>query len=207
MIKAKLQRLDTNINKMYLFFDTETTGLPRNWKAPVTDLANWPRMVQIAWIYSDQEGNLIESADFIIKPDGYTIPIGASNVHGISTERAIAEGKDLRTVLSTFNELVGEAKFLVGHNISFDDKIVGAELLRTNIQSDFNRKNKICTMMSSTEYCQIPGHYGYKWPKLTELHVKLFGEGFDEAHDAAVDIHATEKCFWELRRLGVIQES
>jgi len=31
--------------KMYLFFDTETTGLPRNWKAPVTDLDNWPRMV------------------------------------------------------------------------------------------------------------------------------------------------------------------
>ena len=42
----------------YLFFDTETTGLPRNWSAPVSDLNNWPRLVQIAWIfYKDGEKN------------------------------------------------------------------------------------------------------------------------------------------------------
>jgi DNA polymerase III subunit epsilon len=59
-------------------------------------------------------------------------------------------------------------------------------------------------MLSSTEYCRIPGPYGFKWPKLTELHLKLFGEGFDEAHNAAVDINATEKCFWEMKARGVI---
>ena len=32
---------------MYLIFDTETTGLPKNWKAPLTDFDNWPRMVQL----------------------------------------------------------------------------------------------------------------------------------------------------------------
>lgn len=189
---------------MYLFFDTETTGLPRNWKAPVTDLDNWPRLVQIAWVLSDDEGSQIESADFIIKPDGFTIPAAASGVHGISTQKALDEGQDLYTVLSTFNELVSEAKFLVAHNISFDEKIIGAELLRTSIQSDFNHKKRICTMLSATDFCQIPGRYGFKWPKLTELHMKLFGEGFDEAHDAAVDINATEKCFWEMRKLGAI---
>ena len=189
---------------MYLFFDTETTGLPRNLKAPVTDLANWPRMVQIAWILSDEESNQIESADFIIKPDGYSIPVEASSVHGIYTARAIEEGKELFDVLSTFSELVRESEFLVAHNISFDEKIIGAELLRASIQSDFNNKKRICTMMSSTDFCQIPGRYGFKLPKLTELHMKLFGEGFDEAHDAAIDINATEKCFWEMRKLGAI---
>jgi DNA polymerase III subunit epsilon len=189
---------------MYLFFDTETTGLPANWKAPVTDLSNWPRMVQIAWIFSDDEGNRLESADFIVKPEGYTIPSGAARVHGITTERAIQEGKKLHDVLSTFNDLVGEAKFLIAHNISFDEKIIGAEFLRSGIQSDFGRKKMICTMLSSTEYCRIPGPYGFKWPKLTELHLKLFGEGFDEAHNAAVDINATEKCFWEMKARGVI---
>ncbi|MBA7614616.1 DNA polymerase III PolC-type [subsurface metagenome] len=189
---------------MYLFFDTETTGLPRNWKAPVTDLNNWPRMIQIAWILSDNKGNRVESNDFIIKPENYKIPFEVSKVHGITTEKAINEGQDLETVLKAFNELIGQVDYIVAHNIRFDEKILGAELLRKGINSDFGRKRKLCTMQASTNYCKISGPYGYKWPKLSELHIKLFGEDFDEAHDASVDINATEKCFWELRRIGVI---
>ena len=63
---------------MYLFFDTETTGLPRNWKAPVTDLNNWPRLVQLAYLLYDNKGNKISGGDFIIKPNGFTIPTDAS---------------------------------------------------------------------------------------------------------------------------------
>ena len=189
---------------MYLFFDTETTGLPRNWKAPVTDLNNWPRMIQIAWILCDNKGNRIETADFIIKPENFIIPRDAARVHGISTEKAIAEGVELEKVLIQFNELVEEADFIVAHNISFDEKIVGAELLRKNIRSSFTRKRKLCTMHASTDYCKLPGPYGYKWPKLSELYIKLFGEDFDEAHDASVDINATEKCFWKMKEIGLI---
>ena len=189
---------------MYLFFDTETTGLPRNWKAPVTDLNNWPRMIQIAWILSDNTGNRIESDDFIIKPESFKIPLDASRIHGISTERAISEGEELEKVLVKFSNLVEQADFIVAHNISFDEKIVGAEFLRKDIRSDFLKKRKLCTMQASTDYCKLPGRYGYKWPKLSELHIKLFGEDFDEAHDASVDINATEKCFWEMRKIGII---
>lgn len=53
---------------MYLFFDTETTGLPQNYKAPVTNLNNWPRMVQIAWLQYDKDGNRISANNSIIKP-------------------------------------------------------------------------------------------------------------------------------------------
>ncbi|NOX46516.1 MAG: 3'-5' exonuclease [Chlorobi bacterium] len=189
---------------MYLFFDTETTGLPRNWKAPVTDLNNWPRMVQIAWILCDDNGNRIESADFIIKPENYTIPVAAARVHGISTKRAMKEGEDLKRILDRFNELVKEADFIVAHNISFDEKILGAELLRKDVKSNFNKKKKLCTMQASTKYCKLRGPYGYKWPKLSELHIKLFGEDFEDAHDASADINATEKCFWEMRSIGLI---
>ena len=59
-------------------------------------------------------------------------------------------------------------------------------------------------MKSSTDYCRIPGYYGYKWPKLSELHIKLFGEDFDEAHYISVYINATEKCFWEMKKIGII---
>jgi len=189
---------------MYLFFDTETTGLPRNYKAPVTDLNNWPRMIQIAWKFFDKDGNELDSADYIIKPENFTIPAAASRVHGISTERAINEGVDLVFVLEKFNELIEEANYIVAHNISFDEKILGAELLRKGIESSFETTPKLCTMKSSTDYCRIPGPYGYKWPKLSELHIKLFGEDFEDAHDASVDINATAKCFWEMRKIGVI---
>ena len=189
---------------MYLFFDTETTGLPKNWKAPVTDLNNWPRMIQIAWILCDDKGTRIETDDYIIKPENFIIPAAAAKVHGISTEQAIAEGVDLEKVLNQFNSLVEKADFIVAHNISFDEKILGAELLRKNIRSEFEGKRKLCTMHASTDYCKIPGMYGYKWPKLSELHIKLFGKDFDEAHDASVDINATEKCFWEMRKIGII---
>lgn len=189
---------------MYLFFDTETTGLPKNWKAPVTDLNNWPRMVQVAWILCDTDGNRIESYDCIIRPENFSIPAAASSVHGISTERAMSEGENLGEMLGRFNELVGKADFMVAHNIGFDEKIIQAELLRKRIPSDFERKPKLCTMHASTKYCRLPGRYGYKWPKLSELHIKLFGVDFDEAHDAAADINATEKCFWELRKRGLI---
>lgn len=189
---------------MYLFFDTETTGLPRNWKAPVSDLNNWPRLVQLAYLYYDNNGNKISGGDFIIKPEGFIIPPDASRIHGISTERAQREGQSLNTVLQHFNSLIEQAKYLVAHNMAFDEKIVGAELLRNGMRNSIQAKNKICTMERTTDFCAIDGPYGYKWPKLSELHYKLFRTGFEEAHNAAVDITATAKCFWELKRLGKI---
>ena len=189
---------------MYLFFDTETTGLPKKYNAPVTDLNNWPRMIQVAWILSDSNGNRIEANDFIIKPENFIIPIEATKVHRISTEKAINEGSNLEEVLKKFNKLIDQADFIVAHNISFDEKIIGAEFLRKGIQTEFENKRKLCTMHASTDYCKLPGPYGYKWPKLSELHIKLFGENFEEAHDASADIGATEKCFWEMKKIGII---
>ena len=189
---------------MYLFFDTETTGLPLNWKAPVSDLNNWPRLVQLAWLHYDKDGNKIGGNNFIIKPAGFTIPPDASRIHGISTESALSEGVDLQIVLNEFHDLVSQTSFLVAHNMSFDEKIVGAELLRNKMTNSIAKKNKICTMEKSTNFCKLNGPYGYKWPKLSELHFKLFGTGFEEAHNASVDINATAKCFWQLRKLGIL---
>ncbi len=189
---------------MYLFFDTETTGVPRNWKAPVTDLNNWPRLVQLAYLLYDDNGNKISQGDHIVRPDGFIIPSDASRIHGISTEKAQKEGFAIQSVLQEFQSVINQADFLVAHNMSFDEKIVGAEFLRNKMADGTATKRKICTMLSTTNYCQLEGPYGYKWPKLSELHYKLFRTGFKEAHNASVDIHATARCFWELKRLGKI---
>lgn len=192
---------------MYLFFDTETVGLPRNWKAPVTDLNNWPRLVQLAYLVYDENGNLLASKNSIIRPDGFTIPKDASDIHGITTEIAMARGIPVISVLSEFQSHLTNCTHLIAHNISFDENIVGAEFLRSNMPNTIPKKKKICTMQASTDFCRITGRYGYKWPTLSELHYKLFREGFDEAHNAAVDIQITAKCFWELMKLGVLKSA
>ena len=189
---------------MYLFFDTETTGLPQNWKAPVSDLRNWPRMVQLAFLLYDKNGNKIAGGDYIIKPAGFTIPADVSRIHGITHERAMEEGKPLAAVLDDFQSYIEESEYLVAHNMSFDEKIVGAEFLRNKKPDHTASRKKICTMLGSVNYCAIRGPYGNKWPKMSELHYKLFNTGFEEAHNAAYDISATARCFWELKRLGII---
>lgn len=189
---------------MILFFDTETSGLPQDYDAPTSDTSNWPRLVQIAWLMYTDDGELTEEKSYFIYPEGFNIPDEVSRVHGITTEKAREKGKNLEKVLLQFAKRIEESDLLVAHNIEFDEKIIGAEFYRKHIQSKLFDKPKLCTMESSTDYCAIPRKYGYKWPKLSELHYKLFGEYFEEQHDAGADIQATAKSFWELKKRGII---
>ncbi len=191
---------------MFLIFDTETTGLPRDYKAPLTDFDNWPRMVQIAWQLHDEKGNLLNSNSIIIQPDGYTIPYNATQIHGISNERAHEEGKNLKDVLQEFIAIVQQATYLCGHNIEFDINIIGSELLRCGFENILANKAFIDTKNDqTTEYCAIPGGKGgkFKWPTLTELYKKLFNDTFEEAHNAAFDVLATGKVFFEIIKQGI----
>jgi DNA polymerase-3 subunit epsilon len=189
---------------MVLFFDTETTGLPKDWNAPVSDTNNWPRLVQLAWLEFDNEGNPINNGNHIIKPEGYIIPAEATDIHGITNEKANKTGEKLHDVLHDFSQRIKDADYIVAHNMDFDEKILGAELVRSGISSSLFSKNRICTMKTTVNYCAIPGNYGYKWPKLSELHYKIFGVGFEEAHDASIDVKATARCFWELKKQKVL---
>ena len=190
---------------MYLIFDTETTGLPQNYSAPLTDFDNWPRCVQLAWQIHDETGKLISSGDHIVKPDGFTIPFNSEKVHGISTERANREGIPLEEVMDAFSEDLEKCTFVIGHNLEFDLNIMGSEYLRMGRINPLSEKIHIDTKDKSTEFCAIPGGRGrYKWPTLAELHEKLFQVGFEEAHNAAADVDATARAFLELVRIGVI---
>lgn len=193
---------------MYLVFDTETTGLPKNFRAPLSDFSNWPRMVQIAWAIFDADGNNWLKKSYVIYPDGYIIPDEVAKIHRVTQERAMKEGLPIKKVLAEFIQDVSRVEFLVGHNIEFDNNIVGSEILRQGMESElpvFIESANICTMKSSTDFCQIPnGRGGYKWPNLSELHQRLFQVDFSEAHDALVDVLACAKCFFELKRKSVV---
>jgi len=191
---------------MYLIFDTETTGLPKNFKAPITDTDNWPRCVQIAWQLHDELGNLIDHQGYLIQHDGYNIPFESEQIHGISTQLVTEKGIPLIEVLTHFNEALEESKFVVGQNIDFDLNIMGSEFYRMGVETSLNQKPKLDTCTETTaKLCQIPGGRGgrFKLPTLTELHQHLFKAPFSEAHNATADVEATTRCFFELIRQQV----
>lgn len=192
---------------MYLIFDTETTGVPHNKTAPLTDLENWPRVVQIAWQLHDAKGKLLSQANYIIRPDGFDIPFKAEQVHGISTRRAMEEGTPLAEVLELFRSDLDKTSVLIGHNIEFDINILGAEFIRQSLSPDpLLQATKVDTGIVSVDFCQLAGGPGgkLKMPRLSELHQKLFGKNFDDAHDASYDVAATARSFFGLIKKKVI---
>lgn len=200
---------------MIAFFDVESDGLPLNWKAPIVDVDNWPRVIQLAWTVTDFDGNVLIQKEVLIQPNGWEVPTGQFWIdHGFNTAKSMEEGVPISEVLTEFLKDMEDCQFLVSHNMDFDFKVVGAEMIRLGMKSEHVLK-KICTKETSTSFCKIPFsgkmdkrpwiQQKYKWPKLSELHIKLFGKDFEDAHSAGGDVLALKNCFFELLRLGVIK--
>lgn len=191
----------------FLFFDCETTGKPKVYNASYEDVDNWPRVTQLAWMLCDANGNIISQRQNLIMPDGWEVPNEEFFINNnMSTERCLNFGKLILGELEALMEAKLQAEFLVAHNLNFDHRVVWAEFIRAGIEPKRGMV-KICTMMKSTKHCNLPNPKGYgapKWPKLEELHRKLFNKDFDGAHDALADVIAMKDCFFELVKLGVI---
>lgn len=158
---------------MYLFIDTETTGLPEDYNAPISDSDNWPRLVQLAYQLTDRTGNLLKDCNMVVYPDDFTIPFESTQVHNISTEQAKKIGKPISDVLNDLEQVMSKALFLIGHNVEFDKKIIEAEVYRSGLDIDLNELISFCTMKCSSNFCEIPSKYGYKYPTLEELQSKI----------------------------------
>ena len=152
-----------------LFFDTETTGLPKNRDPAHKGPGNWPHMVSISWIL--QDGNTVrESKSFIIKPE-WEIPAESTAIHGITQERAMRDGVPLKNVLAMFTSI--EHDYIIGHNLDFDLNVIVNACLWDAVISMPRFMRQFCTMRMSTELLRIPygnGRIGYKPPKLAELY-------------------------------------
>ena len=194
---------------MFLIFDTETTGLPKKWNAPLSDSENWPRCVQIAWQIHDFNGLCIENKSFLIKPEGYTIPYESEKIHGISTSLANSRGEKIKKVLKTFLNSISKCKYICGHNVKFDINIIGAELFRIGHENKIGQVPIIDTCSEITaEISKLPGGRGgkFKFPTLSELYFNLFNENFIEAHNATADVEATSRCLMELFRRKIFSD-
>lgn len=187
----------------YIVFDVETTDiLPRNKPHPsVTKF--YPHIVQIAWIRVDENGKIAKEFCATIQPNGFEIPKKSSEIHKITTEKALAEGQDLLTVLRRLEKDLRDTSYIIAHNAEFDSLVISAECYRLGIP-DFFRDRKIhCTMKTTTDLCRLPGKYGFKYPKLIELHHFLFRKepkNKKNLHNALEDAKVTQKCWEKLQR-------
>lgn len=199
---------------MILAFDTETTGLP-DYRAP-PDATHQPHLVQLAMILLDDDMVERASVSVIIKPDGWTIPDRASDVHGITTEAAtkfgIPEKVAVRMFISMTYDL--DAK-VVAHNRQFDLFLMRSAMMRAGLsaeQIDGKKQESYCTMEAATPIVNLPPTAkmlaaGFNKPKsasLSECIRFFFDETLEGAHDALVDVRA---CVRVYRHLMTPQEA
>jgi len=182
-----------------LVFDTETTGLPEKNNVSILDTFRWPYIVQLSFIYYDSEINdIIDYYDTIIKlPENITIPEDSINIHGITNEAMREKGISIRIALKKFNDILKDCDIVVGHNISFDKRMIMVECIRNKISQYFtkgqNRKPEFCTMKNSKNICKIKmvnfkGEEYFKNPKLSELYTFIFKEEPRNLHNSFVDV-------------------
>jgi DNA polymerase-3 subunit alpha len=183
---------------MIFFFDTETTGLPPR-RVPPTETDKWSdcRIVQIAWeLYNPVTKECVKKANYVIRPDNFSIPEGAARIHGITTEIANETGVHMSKVFDDMSSDLADATLAVAHNMSFDDNVLLSELYRYNPNHQlidvWLKMPKKCTMLMGTPAKQ-------KWPKLTELYTRLFGQAPDATlHRADADVDICAKCYFSL---------
>jgi DNA polymerase III epsilon subunit-like protein len=204
-----------------LIFDTETTGLPKTKIMNQDTLDKWPHIVQFSFVIFDtSENDITKTYDSIIKmQDGLLIPAESTAIHGITSEISEKCGINVEEALKEFFLHLKEVDLLVGHNVVFDINMVYIELLRVIYSKKYDQRvisdykfdlhfltnfNKIyCTMQESIELCEIHAVSKYgkeytKFPKLSELHEKLFATKPQNLHNSLVDILITLRCFMKL---------
>lgn len=186
-----------------LFFDTETTGLPL-WKEP-SDHPDQPHVVDLSCELWDDE-QLVSEFDCIINP-GVPIPPEVVELHGISDEIAKEQGISPVEAWEQFRPLVARADLIVGHNVSFDIRMMRILSARHFGQKWEPMQPTFCTMRKSTNICRIPSRNqrhpeDWKWPTLTEAVRSLFDEEHSDAHRAKPDVIAARRIFFHLKSIG-----
>ena len=203
----------------FVIFDTETTGLPKSKLISPDTLHLWPHIVQLSYAIYDKTLNDVPLVkDYIINVDeNVIIPEESIQFHGITKEISQSKGVPIEIALQNFFRELKTVDKLVGHNVSFDIQAVKVELMRlihfnkqisneikTEMKFHFhyltNYENVVCTMQESIDLCSIPAldRYGKqynKWPRLSELHQKLFETQPNNLHNSLNDVLVTLRCF------------
>lgn len=188
---------------MELIIDTETTGLTRLSFANNFNYSQWPRLVQLAWLLC-QNGTIIEQGHALIRPQGFEIPLTATQIHAVTQKQALEHGKDLRQQLKELNAVMQRASTLVAHNLNFDLGILESESIRMQYRLNIPEK-RLCTVHLGRQYMQkTKGCKQGGYPKLSQLYETLFGFSYGPMHQAHSDAFACLHVFNQLKNLGFV---
>lgn len=173
-----------------MFIDTETTWLS------CTD-----QILQFAAIYGTFDGKKFHEETRINQYINITTKINffAQRVHGIS-KSMVAEYEYIDSYIDHFLTYIDKSDHVIGHNISFDIRMLQQDCARVGKQRDWTTVNTFCTMKDISHVEDLPK----KRPRLGLLYTHLFGKELENAHDAMSDIEATKDCFLELAKRGHI---
>ena len=193
-----------------LVFDTETTGLPET-GASINDKSKWPYIIQLSYILYDLSNNSALIKDNYIKIDDSVIITPESfNIHHISREILDVQGINIVPALKEFNECLKTCDVVVGHNLSFDKRMIFVECFRHAVKQYFTcyegnekiHKTEFCTMKNTTQFCKLErlsktNHVYIKNPKLSELYLILFpNESLPtNLHNSLIDVAITLRCY------------
>lgn len=175
-----------------LVFDTETTGL---WANTLRTLDKQPKVIEFFGLKLDEEtGETLSEYEALINVNEKLDP-KITKITSI-TDDMLKDAKTFEQLAKDIKEVIEGAEVVVAHNLMFDIQMMNFEFARLGQEIKWPEK-KICTV-ERTEHI-----HGFRL-NLSSLHEYLFGEKFDGAHRAAVDVRALAKCYLELRKRGEI---
>lgn len=186
-------------------FDTETTWFIN--KKEITNLDLQPKIIQFAWILWELENWKFteeKRIDLMINP-WESIPYDSSKVHHIY-DVDVKDAPNFEERMDEILEYINKSDVIIGHNIEYDEEMLKIELKRLKQDFRYSPKQVVCTMKTTVDFCAIKWNWErFKYPKLWELHKKLFDTFFIWAHDALTDVEATLRCFVELVNKWVLK--
>lgn len=192
------------MQKYILFIDTETSGLPKNWKLPYTDNANWPYAVQVSWVIYDDKQQEVKREDHYISNNDFAISKQAYKIHGLNADFLTKQGKPRKQVMeSLYHDLEAYKPLVVGHFVELDYHITGVEFFRSGMEQPINELAMFCTMLATKNMVRNPQ---MQHLKLGQLYEMLFNTQLQQQHNALTDALATAQCFFELQRVEAIDE-
>jgi len=193
------------LQNYFLFIDTETSGLPKNWKAPYHQEKNWPYIIQIAWIVYDQNLNEIERQNHFIKNSDFEIEKSSQKIHHITADDLQLYGKSRETAMMAFYQDVKKYRpIVIGHFMEFDYHMINVEFQRIGMTDVLAKLPLFCTMKASKPYVKNPD---VELLKLNDFYFELFNEKPKHFHNALSDALNTAKIFFHLLKNGEITEN